>query len=350
MCLCYNVEVYLDVLEAVRQNCLLARPTAQMLMLPSAKLVVRPTTVVEAPRLEKLLGTNIVFVSEAFQYTGSFKFRAAGNVATTVPHKMLITASSGNFGQALAFACSLVDKSCIVVMPNTSAQIKIEAVRKFGGQVEFVDVRTKSRQERVAELALKYPAAYIASAYDDPLVIAGNASLGREIAALDYPFDGIVVPIGGGGLASGLVQGVTESRDGIEIIGAEPMLGNDAARSLAAGEIMRNATEPQTIADGARTISLGQHNWAILRRGLSDIIEVSEDKIIEAVRLLFLLANVKAEPTGALALGAVLSMRERFRDRCLCCIVSGGNVDPNVFANIINRSSTDPVASSIRSS
>jgi threo-3-hydroxy-L-aspartate ammonia-lyase len=248
---------------------------------------------------------------------------------------MIITASSGNFGQALAYACSLLTKSCIVVMPTTSARVKVDAVCEYGGHVESVDVRAKSRAERVAELSKQYPEAYIASSYDDPHVILGNSSLGKELSALKPLPEIVVVPIGGGGLSSGVILGIEGARKKIQVIGAEPLLGNDAARSLEAGQIVGNASEPQTIADGARTISLGEHNWKILKRRLTRIVEVPEEKIAEAVRLLFALTNLKAEPTGALSVAAVMSKPELFRERRVCCVISGGNVDPAVYAQLI---------------
>jgi threonine dehydratase len=295
----------------------------------------RPTTIIEAPRLAKRLGLDVFLASETFQFTGSFKFRAALNVATKVHQKLLITASSGNFGQALAYACALTKKYCIVVMPSTSAEVKIKAVRGFGGQVELVDVRSKSRAQRVNELAKRHPEAYIASAYDDPLVIAGNASLGRELAALERKPQVIVVPVGGGGLSSGIISGIKQAGKKIPVIGAEPLLGNDAARSLRAGTIIVNEKEPQTIADGARTVSLGHHNWKILRTSMHEIVEVPEEQIIAAVRWLFELANLKVEPTGALSVAALMTRPELFQDRSVCCVISGGNVDPAVYANIL---------------
>jgi threonine dehydratase len=297
--------------------------------------IIRPTTIIEAPRLGARLGLKLTLASETFQHTGSFKFRAAYNLASRVASSLLIGASSGNFGQALAYACSLLGKSSIVVMPATSAAVKIDAVRAYGGQVELVDVRVKSRAARVEELAREHPEAYVASAYDDPLVIEGNSSLGRELSALGVAWDAIIAPVGGGGLSSGIITGLRASGKAIRVVGAEPLLGNDAARSLREGHLVRNESEPQTIADGARTLSLGQHNWAILKEGLASIVEVSEEKIAEAVRLLFLLANLKAEPTGALSLAAVLAEPESFRDRSVCCVVSGGNVDPDVYRSIL---------------
>ena len=301
----------------------------------SLRQIIRPTTLIEAPRLSNRLGVELLIASETFQWTGSFKFRAAYHVAASVPHSRILAASSGNFGQALACACQQLGKSCIIVMPQSSAQVKVEAVREFGGAVDLVDVRTKSRSARVLELAQEHPDAYVASAYDDPLVIEGNATLGTELAALDRKIDIVVAPVGGGGLTSGIIQGLRRTGKTISVMGAEPSLANDAARSLKAGHIVANESEPQTIADGVRTLSLGKHNWAILRHGLSGIVEVSEEQIKTAVRLLFSLANLKAEPTGALSIAAVLAQPEMFRDRAVCCVVSGGNVDTDLFREIL---------------
>jgi threonine dehydratase len=297
---------------------------------------VRPTTIVEAPRLEKRLGVRLTLASETFQRTGSFKFRAAYNVASHVTQNLIIAASSGNFGQALACACSLLGKKCIIVMPTTSAKVKVEAVHEYGGDVDLVDVRVKSRAERVREIFEQHPEAYVASAYDDPLVIEGNASLGVEIGALERPVEMVVVPVGGGGLISGVITGLKQSGKKIQVVGAEPLLGNDAARSLRAGKIVANESEQQTIADGARTVSLGKHDWEIMKNNLSTIVEVPEEKIIEAARLLFEFANLKVEPTGALSVAAVLTQPVLFRGRSLCCVISGGNVDPAVYTTMLN--------------
>ena len=297
----------------------------------------RATTLIEANRLSERLGVRLMIATETFQHTGSFKFRAAYNLASSVNERKIITASSGNFGQAMAYACKLLGKSCIVVMPETSARVKIDAVREYGGEVDLLDVKSQSRAERVAELAGLHSDAYVASAYDDLLVIEGNASLGAELAALDAQPDFVIAPVGGGGLTSGLVRGFQKAGRAARIWGAEPAIANDAARSLRAGHIVVNESEPQTIADGARTVSVGQHNWAVLRDGLEGIVEVPEENIKEGVRLLFRLANLKAEPTGALAIGALLTEPDRFRDRYVCAVVSGGNVDPEIYRRILEE-------------
>jgi threonine dehydratase len=295
---------------------------------------IRPTTFIESDKLKKHLNLDVTVASETFQITGSFKFRAAYNLALNVPNDEIVTASSGNFGQALACACEILGKKCMVVMPETSAKVKIEAVKSYGATVDLVDVKKVGREERVQQILDTMPNAYKASAYDDSWVIEGNSTLGKEVA--NYAnFDAVIVPVGGGGLSSGIVKGLCQIGSSIKVFGAEPLLGNDASRSLQAGEIVANESEPMTIADGARTLSLGKQNWAILKDGLSKIIEVSDENIAEAMRLYFGLANLKCEPTGALSLGAILENPDEFAGKKVCLIVSGGNVDTEVYRNIL---------------
>ena len=224
----------------------------------------RPTTIVDAPRLSRKLGVDVVLASETLQYTGSFKFRAAYNVASNVKQSHIITASSGNFGQAIAYACSLFKKRCTVVMPTTAPRIKVDAVREYGAEVDLVDLKKKGRLERLAELAREFPDAYVASPYDDPLVIEGNAGLADELFALGLELDFIIAPIGGGGLTSGLVKAVERSGKKIQVLAAEPTLSNDAAQSFRAGHIVALPDESSTIADGARVLRIGDRNWEIL--------------------------------------------------------------------------------------
>ncbi len=294
---------------------------------------IRPTTFIEPQKLRDHLGLDLTIASETFQHTGSFKFRAAYNLASSVPNEQLLTASSGNFGQALAYASKLLGKRCTVVMPETSAQVKIDAVRSYGATVDLIDVRKIGRNERVAQLAAEMPDAYYASPYDDKFVIEGNATLGDEICAVD--FDVVIAPIGGGGMISGMVTAVRRNKSGAEVVGAEPLLGNDAARSLRAGELLKNESEPMTIADGARTVSLGKLNWPIIKENVASIVEVSDENICDAVRLYYGLANLKCEPTGALSLGAILEDRSNFEGKKICVIVSGGNVDAAVYKKIL---------------
>ncbi|HEX8680183.1 MAG TPA: threonine/serine dehydratase [Chthoniobacterales bacterium] len=299
--------------------------------------LIRPTTIIEAPRLSQRLGAEVVIASETFQYTGSFKFRAAYNVALNVPNESIIASSSGNFGQAIAYACRLTGKRCTVVMPDDSAEVKIAGVRDYGATVDLIDVRQVSRNARVQQLAENAGDAYVASPFDDPLVIDGNASLGDELRALSRRFDKILVPVGGGGLVSGVLQSFARAGDQTEIWGAEPALANDAARSFRERRLIANEQEPKTIADGARTVSLGDHNWSIIREHAAGIMEVPEEAIREGLRVLYSLANLKVEPTGALSVGALLANAGEFNGQRVCCVVSGGNVDIRTFAAILTE-------------
>ena len=293
----------------------------------------RPTTIVDAPRLSRKLGVDVVIASETLQYTGSFKFRAAYNVASHVKQSHIITASSGNFGQAIAYACALFGKRCTVVMPSGAPKVKVNAVREYGAEVDLVDVKRKGRLDRLRELSKDFPDAYVASPYDDDLVIDGNATLAKELFALGLNLDFIIAPIGGGGLTAGLVKGSSGTKT--KVVAAEPLLSNDAAQSFRAGHIVALPEESKTIADGARVLQIGNRNWDILKSRLDGVIEVSEDQIREGVQLLFAFANLKSEPTGALSIGALLAQPERFKGKRVCCVISGGNADPGLYAEIV---------------
>jgi threonine dehydratase len=294
-----------------------------------------PATILTSDRLDEMVGHGIRLhiVADTFQHTGSFKFRAALCLALHAPSSRILTASSGNFGAALARACRQTGKECTVVMPAKSAAVKVENVRRYGGTVDLVDTDRMTRAERVAQLHAQDPSFQVVSAYDDPFVIAGNSSLGAELFESDT-YDCVVVAVGGGGLSSGLVVARDQLGSRSEVIGAEPAAGK-ANRSLQEDRIVTLEREPATIADGARTLSLGTLNFAILREGLEAAVPVEDATIGQSVRLLFEAVNLKAEPTGALGLGAVLQNPERFAGRSVACVVTGGNVDAAVFAKLI---------------
>jgi threonine dehydratase len=219
-------------------------------------------------------------------------------------------------------------------MPAQSAQVKIEAVRSAGAAVELIDTAKITRAQRVEQLQEHDPKAQAVSPYDDPYVIAGNGSLAAELFARETP-DCIIAPVGGGGLSSGMVVARDFLGVSCPVLGAEPALANDAARSLREGKLCRNALEPDTLCDGARTLSLGKLNFEILREGLSGVIEVEEAQIARAVKMLFELANLKAEPTGALSVAALLQSPPRFAGKRVACLVSGGNADNAVFTRLL---------------
>ncbi len=318
--------------------------SSPVLAVPARPAAVRAATWIRPERLRTALDLRVILVSETFQRTGSFKFRAAYHRARSTAAPRLLAASSGNFGQALALACRLLGKRATIVMPRVSARVKIEAVRSHGAEVKLMDAERESREEAVARFLDELPEAEVASAYDDPAVIAGNATLGVEIGARLRRLPAarreraaVVVPVGGGGISSGIVLGLrTAGVPEVSVIGAEPQIANDAAESLRQGRLVSHAGEALSLADGARLPRIGSHNWAILREGLEGIVEVPERKIAEGVRALFGLANLKAEPTGALGVAALLAAPERFAGREVFCVITGGNVDPAVYARILD--------------
>jgi len=298
---------------------------------------VMPTLLIHSETLDGVVGAHITLACETFQRTGSFKFRGAYNLLASIPHERIVSASSGNFGQAVALASSMLGRSCTVVMPETSARIKIEAVRRNGATVDLVDTKKISRLDRVEQLLDQDPEAFYAPPYDDLRVVAGNSSLGSDLFAQVTDLDAVLVPVGGGGLISGIITARDVLKSSARVVGAEPEIANDAARSLREGKIVVNDAEPPTIADGVRTLSLGNVTWPIIKAGVEDILEVPEAAIAEATRLLFRYANVKAEPTGALSLASALAHREQFVGQRICCVVSGGNVDEELYARILRE-------------
>ena len=266
----------------------------------------------------------LLLASELGQHTGSFKARGALGAARFSTASHLLTASSGNFGAALAWAAAGAGRRCTVVMPDNSLERKVAAVRAHGAAVELIDTARISRVDRLRQLAAETPDSEAISPFDDERVIFGNATLGFEILAAMPTLDAILVPIGGGGIAAGLCV----ARDALglptQIYGCEPALGDDAARSLAAGRIIANPAEPATICDGARTISLGVRNFAILQRGLAGIFVVDDAAIHRALPDLAAL-GLAAEPTGALGFAALQQNSTVLHRRSVACVVSGGN-------------------------
>lgn len=298
---------------------------------------VRPTTFYSSLLLNNALGADVAIASETLQITGSFKFRAAYNLLREVDNTDVITTSSGNFGQAVAYACMLLGKKCTVLMPANSSKTKQANIRSYGGEVRLIDTATRSRQLYTTDILSEHPDAFYAPPYDHYRVIAGNSTLGHEIFERFGPdrLDCIVCPIGGGGLISGIILARDLLAPDVEVIGAEPLLGNDAARSLSSGELVSLDSEPATIADGTRTPSVGLLNWEIIRGGVKHIVEVPEEQIGDGLRTLYGAANLKVEPTGALTVGALLTERERFKGMRVLCVVSGGNVDADVYGRVL---------------
>ena len=282
-------------------------------------------------------GRRHLLKAESLQPIGAFKIRGAYNAAATLSAaeraRGLITYSSGNHAQGVARAARLLGVPAVIVMPENAPAIKRARVLADGAEVVTVGNASAERQAVAERLAVERGLAMIPP-FDDDRVIAGQATCGLEIAE-DLPdLAAVLVPIGGGGLASGVAAAVKALRPGARVVGVEPELAADARDSLARGEIVEwsAADVSRTIADGTRTQALGLRTFAHLRALLDGIVTVTEEEIAAAVRLAAEEARLVVEPAGALSIAAL-----RFRAveanvagarGPVVCVVSGGNVDP----------------------
>lgn len=277
--------------------------------------------------LDDWLEAEVFFKCENLQKVGAFKARGAVNAVLSLDEatavRGVVTHSSGNHGQALAYAASIRGIPCTVVMPDTAPQVKVDAVRGYGADVVFC---APSERAATASRVAGELGATMIHPFDDPLVIAGQGTAMLEFVDEVSGFDLVVAPIGGGGLLSGTTL-VAEAMSGdIEIVGAEPELVDDAYRSLVSGFRQPRVPHPGTIADGLLT-GIGQIAFNILHDADVAIQTVTEREIVDAARFHLERMKLVVEPSGATGLAAVRAMGERVRGLRVGVIVSGGNTD-----------------------
>jgi threonine dehydratase len=272
---------------------------------------------------------------ESLQPTGAFKVRGAANhlkvVAGRVPG--VITASSGNHGQAVAYVARRLGIPAVVVVPETVNPVKARAITEHGAELVRCGRTMDDRYARAQEIVRERGWHFVPS-YDDPLIVAGQGTCGLEIVEQCPNLAAVVVPVGGGGLASGVALAVKTLRPGIRVIGAEPAALPRYAASRAAG---RPVTVPfaDTVADGLRGQRPGAITWEIAKDAVDEFVAVPDDAIMSAVRGLCLEAHVIAEPSGAVPAAAILS--GLVPDRPVLAVVSGGNIDPAQLIEILRR-------------
>lgn len=283
------------------------------------------------------LDNEAYFKPESLQRTGSFKIRGAYNKVSSLSAEQrargVITYSSGNHAQGVACAAHLLGCPAVVVMPAKTAQVKIDGTRSWGAEVVFVGDSSEERRLKAEELAAQHGYA-IVPPYDDPYIIAGQGTVGLEVCADLADFDAIVVPIGGGGLISGIATAVKSLRPNVKVIGVEPAGAADAYESRKAGHIITWA-QVDTIADGLRTQSVGNLNWLHIQKYVDEIVTVSEDEIRAAMGLLARRAHLVAEPSGSVATAAVMSGKAGLHGKRVVIVISGGNADPKLLAQIL---------------
>jgi threonine dehydratase len=292
--------------------------------------VAHRTPVVTARTLDARVGARVFLKCENLQRAGAFKFRGAWNAISRLPEdakrRGVIAYSSGNHAQAVALVARLVGSPAVIVMPSAAPAAKLEATRGYGAEVVFYDTAGEAREAMAGRLARERGLTLVPP-FDHPDVIAGQGTAALELFEECGPLDALLVPVGGGGLVSGSALAARHAAPGCRVIGVEPEAGDDAARSFRSGRLER-AENPRTIADGARTPSLGTLTFPLVRALVADVVTVADADLVAAMRFAFERLKLLMEPTGVLGLAALTSGRVKLEDRRVGVIVSGGNVDP----------------------
>lgn len=286
------------------------------------------TPVLTSRYLNALTGAELYFKCENFQKAGAFKARGASNAVFGLTEAQaargVATHSSGNHGLSLSYAAGRRGIPCTVVMPRTAPQAKKDAVKGYGGRVVECDPSTSSREAVFAEV-LKETGAEFVHPYNDPRVIAGQATCSRELLEQVGELDAVVAPIGGGGMISGTCLTLSTLAPGVEIYAAEPKNADDAARSFRAGHIIADDA-PETVADGLK-VPLKELTWHFVKSYVEDILTAEEDEIVEAMKLTWKRMKIVIEPSCAVPLATILKNRDRFAGKRVGVVITGGNVD-----------------------
>jgi len=289
---------------------------------------IHQTPLLSSQLLNNLIGAKLYFKCENFQKAGAFKSRGATNALLLLKQEGIsgpvTTHSSGNHAGALARAAQVLGIKCIVVMPNNAPKVKIAAVKEYGAEIRFCEPTLEAR-ENSTNRVIEERGATLVHPYDNFNIIAGQGTAALEILEKQPSLDAIITPVGGGGLLSG-TSITTKSIDAsIKVYAGEPKGADDAFRSLKAGKIIPSVN-PQTIADGLLT-SLGERNFIAIRQYVDEIFTVSEESIIESMKLIWQYLKIIVEPSSSVALAAVMENKSYFAGREIAIILSGGNVD-----------------------
>ena len=299
--------------------------------------VAHRTPIATSRTLDERVGAEVFLKCEHLQRGGAFKFRGAFNaisgLADADRERGVLTYSSGNHAQAVALAARLLGVEATVVMPDDAVAVKRAATEGYGARVVPHDPRTTTRRQVALEIQER-EGQTIVPPYDHLDVIAGQGTAALELHDQVPDLDLVLVPCGGGGLLSGTAVATRHLRPTCRVVGIEPEVADDATRSFHTGRL-HTVRDPPTLADGTRTPSLGEHNFRLVRRYVDDMRTVSEEAIREAVRFLVLRLKLVVEPSGALGVAALLSGAVEPAART-AVVLSGGNVDPAVLAEILS--------------
>jgi threonine dehydratase len=289
---------------------------------------IHQTPVLTSSYMNDLAGAQLFFKCENFQKAGAFKARGACNavfgLSASQAEKGVATHSSGNHGLSLSYAAGRRSIPCTVVMPKTAPQAKKDAVRGYGGRVVECEPSTSSREAVFAEVVAKSGMEFV-HPYNDARVIAGQATCSRELLEQVADLDAVIAPIGGGGMISGTCLTLSSIAPSVKVYAGEPEQADDAYRSFKAGRIIAEDA-PETVADGLK-VPLKELTWYFVSRHVSDILTVSEQQIIDAMKLIWKRMKIVVEPSSAVPVAVLLNHREIFKGTRVGVIITGGNVD-----------------------
>jgi threonine dehydratase len=295
--------------------------------------VANVTPVVTSRTLDELAGREVFLKCESFQRGGAFKFRGAYNTISQLPEEArlrgVLAFSSGNHAQGVALAARLLRSPAAICMPDDAPPVKVAATRGYGAEVIFYN-RLKDDREAFARHIAQERGMTLVPPYDDMRIMAGAGTAALELMEEVPDLDAVLVPIGGGGLIAGSATAIHGVRAATRVLGVEPAGADDTLRSLRASERV-SIQPPDTIADGLRVTRPGALTFPVVQRHVEDILVVSDQEIMEALRFALLRLKLVIEPSGAVPLAALLAVRLDPNLRRVGAIISGGNIDPSLF-------------------
>jgi threonine dehydratase len=300
------------------------------------------TPLIESPALNERWGGRVLIKAETLQRVGAFKFRGAYNRLVQLSEgektRGVVAFSSGNHAQGVALAARLLGIPALIVMPSDAPAVKVAATRSYGAEIKLYDRLTESREAIAAAIA-EERGATVVPAFDDPHIIAGQGTVGlemvRQAEAMQAAFDVVVSPVGGGGLLAGTSLAVKALSPDTAIVGVEPAGFDDTLQSLRKGERVTLKPANRSLCDALESPFPGELTFPILQTALADVAVVTDAEIAEAVRFAFATLKLVVEPGGAAGLAALLAGKVRAGgDRTVGLVLSGGNVDPELFGRI----------------
>jgi threonine dehydratase len=292
------------------------------------------TPLVDSPALSKRFGREVYLKLECFQPIRVFKIRGAYNKLSQVKEDSVIAVSSGNHGMAVAFSARAFGKKCTVILPENPVQEKADAIAEYGAQVLKFGKYHNEREEKALQMVKETGAAFI-HPFNDPAIIAGQGTCGLEIAEQLADIDSVIVPVGGGGLISGISIAVKAKSPGTKIFGVEPATAPKLSAAMRAGRIV-SVEDPHSIADGLIPPSVGDLTFKACSENVSGVFTVTDEEILDAMKLMIRGARVFPEPSGAASLAALLAGRDTDRlGKRVVLVVSGGNVSQKLLGQIL---------------